>query len=178
FDRARQLSEAYPQQKEVQLEIAKLLAAYPVHAFEQKDYQAALGRLQLLEKTFPNTPETEKIRGLLRDKANALFEEAQALRDQGKADEAIAKLQTAETIYPFLPKLKDTRLRWNKEYPILFVGVAELPRYLDPARAYTDSEKQAVELLFEGLVKLAPYGHRGFRYEPGLAEPPQLLPMG
>src|SRR5262249_8360129 len=36
--------------------------------------------------------------------------------------------------------------------PILYVGVRSLPEFLSPATAWTDAERQAVELLFESLV--------------------------
>jgi ABC-type oligopeptide transport system substrate-binding subunit len=52
----------------------------------------------------------------------------------------------------------------------LRVGVRHLPKHLSPAQAWTPSELRAVELLFEGLVKLSPDGEGGWQYRPGLAE--------
>jgi ABC-type oligopeptide transport system substrate-binding subunit len=67
----------------------------------------------------------------------------------------------------------------SQEHPILRVGVRELPLYLSPARAWTDSELRGVELLFESLVKQHPDGTGVLRYEGGLAEGrPRVIQMG
>src|SRR5437763_13270023 len=61
----------------------------------------------------------------------------------------------------------------------LRVGVRRLPERLSPALATTDNELRAVELLFQGLVKISegPDGVSSFR--PALADgPPRLVPQG
>ena len=42
----------------------------------------------------------------------------------------------------------------------LRVGVRSLPKFLSPGWAVTDSERRAVELMFEGLMKVEPRGRR------------------
>ena len=50
---------------------------------------------------------------------------------------------------------------------------------MSPAQAVSDSDLRAVELLFEGLMKLSPDGVGGCRWEPELAEGrPRLTPHG
>ena len=47
---------------------------------------------------------------------------------------------------------------------------------MSPGRAYTDAEKQAVELQFESLIRLVSNQAEGQRYEPRLADDlPQLV---
>ena len=54
----------------------------------------------------------------------------------------------------------------------------DLPIYLSPARARTESERQAVELLFESLIELGTEADGG-RYRPVLAlGRPQMIPLG
>src|SRR5262249_7116974 len=65
-------------------------------------------------------------------------------------------------------------------HSILYVGVRRLPEMFSPATAWTDAEKEAVELLFEGLVE-AVHGKGVERFEPRLAArlpaaPEQALP--
>src|SRR5207244_2947075 len=83
---------------------------------------------------------------------------------------ALNLLKTAESICQDLPGLRDYSLQLNHKYPILYVGVHELPEEMSPATAYTDSEKQAVELQFESLIRIIFNRALGQRYEVGLAE--------
>jgi ABC-type oligopeptide transport system substrate-binding subunit len=53
---------------------------------------------------------------------------------------------------------------------VLYVAVPSLPRFLSPATAWTDTEKDVLDLLFEPLVRPHPDERHGLRYEPVLAE--------
>jgi ABC-type oligopeptide transport system substrate-binding subunit len=64
-------------------------------------------------------------------------------------------------------------------YPILYVGVRQFPAHLSPATARLDSERQAVELLFEGLLEEVPDESGAVRYVPGaVVTMPIALPGG
>jgi ABC-type oligopeptide transport system substrate-binding subunit len=66
-----------------------------------------------------------------------------------------------------------------KKSQILYVGVHELPELLSPASAWTDSERQAVELLFEGLIEPRYDTRWGQFYRPQLALTlPEIVPGG
>jgi ABC-type oligopeptide transport system substrate-binding subunit len=54
-------------------------------------------------------------------------------------------------------------------HDILYVGVHDLPEKLSPASAWTDSETQAVELLFESLIEARYDRELGQFYRPELA---------
>src|SRR5262249_2666757 len=102
-----------------------------------------------LEQASLLAPEGEAARKLLRARAEVLVKEADGLAD----DAALAKLDEALRLWPQLPGLRDSVLNRRNAYSILYVGVRRLPELFSPATAWTDAEKQAVELLFEGLVQ-------------------------
>src|SRR5208337_3845189 len=122
---------------------------------------------------FPDSPALVSVRRRLHVKAEVLKQEAERLLaakgDKGNTDLAMAKLRVAEEIDPKLQGLHElfTKLRFGSSPPLL-VGVAELPQQMSPALAFTASEKQAVELMFESLVRLTE-GDAGPRYVPELA---------
>jgi ABC-type transport system substrate-binding protein len=89
-------------------------------------------------------------------------------------------VRRAKEIYPQLRGLRQFEMELNQEYPILRVGVrGPQPRYFSPAWACTDSERRAVELLFESLVKLVPDQAGGYRCCRGLSESrPKVVPLG
>jgi ABC-type oligopeptide transport system substrate-binding subunit len=179
FALATRLADDSPNESGVQLAVVKLLAEHASQSFEGKDFLEARKRLSILEERFPDTPALEEIRAKLKDQAESLVKEAKELEKQSKPDEALARLNVAETIYPRLPGLHDYLLRLDKRYPILRVGVRDLPQMLSPATAVSDSEKQAVELIFEGLLRLAKDPRAGMHYAPDLTvDLPRLLPLG
>lgn len=136
-------------------------------------------RLRLLEEVFPDLKSAQRLGEGLQRQAQALFDRAKQLIKEERLPQAQELLRQAEDIYPRLPDLHDFRLRLENRYPILRVGVRELPVNLSPPLACTDTERQAVDLLFEGLVKLSLDPESGQRYEPGLSEGrPRLVPVG
>src|SRR6185437_9793892 len=75
--------------------------------------------------------------------------------------------------------LRDYRLQVGGAYQVLKVGMRELPIYLSPGWAHTDSEKRACELLFEGLVGLVPDDRGSMYYRPLLARGrPRVVALG
>lgn len=62
---------------------------------------------------------------------------------------------------------------------VLVVGVRTLPEMMSPAYARSDSERFALDLLFEGLLRPSFDGAAGRVYEPALArELPRIVPNG
>src|SRR5713226_1242997 len=133
-------------------------------------------RTKMLEELFPDTPAAVPVGDDLRQKAADLFEQAKQIKDPTEALKLAAK---AETIWPDLPGIRDFRLKLSNTYPILLVGVPSLPENMSPSTAVTDSEKQAVELIFESLVKPEEDATAGQLYVPGLAlDRPRVIPLG
>ncbi|WP_020470122.1 ABC transporter substrate-binding protein [Zavarzinella formosa] len=107
----------------------------------------------------------------LRDRATMLVNQAKDLDNGKQSAAALGKLRQAETFDPDLPGIAEVRNRLRGK--VLYVGVARLPERMSPAAATLDSEKWAVELMFESLVQAIPDPEM-IRYRPQLAE---ALPM-
>ncbi len=143
--------------------------------------QKALGRLRQLDDLFPDGKGIQP--------TAALPEAAQKLVEASMKDDAalsdvrlLATLRNVTTMWPSWPAaVRAARLQTAPEPLTLRVGVRQLParERLSPCLALTDSDERAVELVFESLVKLAPDGAGGDRWEPGLAlGRPTLIPRG
>jgi ABC-type transport system substrate-binding protein len=162
---AAQLAELYPESKRVKVETAAAWARYAEDRVKAGAYPAARVYLDRINRLFLHHPQARDLERALAEKAAALVKEAHALQDKGAA---IARLEEAQRIWPRLPGLRDELLRRQGAYLTLYVGVASLPERLSPATAWTDSERQAVELLFERLVHEVYDDRHGERYRPGL----------
>jgi peptide/nickel transport system substrate-binding protein len=186
-----QLAEAYADKPKVQTAVARLRlrrAEKSLQGSKAEEFKKAREILEELEQRFPGNSEVEKeaapLRRQLRDKAAQLMGRAKNLEkkpDQQAA--AAALLAEAEKIWPELPGLRDQRLRLTNAYPVLYVGVRSLPprdrQQLSPATAVTEFERQAVELVFESLVRPAYDSRIGQYYEPSLADVlPRPVPLG
>jgi ABC-type transport system substrate-binding protein len=111
-------------------------------------------------------PDSQVIGQWLERKAAQLVGAARAAKDD---KQALRYLEAAEELWPRLPGLRDEILKHRGQYAILYVGVRGLPIELSPARAWTDVERQALELLFEGLVQTRPAEDGRLSYHPRLA---------
>src|SRR6185312_5712379 len=118
------------------------------------------------------------IRKELNSEAVRLFERAKDLQKSNPV-EARNNLDRAEALDPTIPGLRDAKRQIGSGYPVLYVGVRQWPERMSPATARFDSEKQAVQLLFEGLLEEVPDGSGGVRYRIGAAASyPVLIPGG
>jgi ABC-type transport system substrate-binding protein len=111
---------------------------------------------------------TEGVTERLRQEAGRLLEEARAAKIANKLERAHRLAAEADRRWPLLPGLRELRRELDGVYPSLYVGVVDLPVFFSPATARLDSEKRAVELLFQGLIKLYD-GPGGQTFEPDLA---------
>jgi ABC-type transport system substrate-binding protein len=190
---------AYPGDTAVATEIARLRARYALALVLQAGaknqsaahYQALRQQLDWLDDHAPSAappdflgvvgdvllqagsptitvydPDADAIRQLLKNKAAGLLSQARAVKDD---KQAVKLLESASDIWPLLPGLADELHKRKGQYVILVVGVRSLPTFLSPARAWTDVERQAVELVFEGLLQLRPGDGGRLHYQPQLA---------
>jgi ABC-type transport system substrate-binding protein len=111
-------------------------------------------------------PEADALRQVLQSKAAMFLGAAQQTKDD---KQALKLLEEAVRIWPRLPHLQDELLKRKGRYAILNVGVRKLPKYLSPARASTDEERQALELLFESLMQPRTEEDGSLHYVPQLA---------
>lgn len=181
---AGQLVDIYPHRPEVR---SAIIGVHVRRAFQNLEedrpdsFFAARQALEQLERQFPHASDDEAALGLrrrLQAKAGSYLRRAQEIEATDKL-KAQAYLRTAESIWPQLGAGMDDLRQRLQPYQPLRVGVAVLPKRVSPAAAGTDSERQAVELVFEGLVRSVHDSAAGSRYETVLAAgAPQLVPLG
>lgn len=148
-------------------------------SFPHERMRDARARLRVLEDQFPSSPILQPIRDVLRDQAQMLLDRARQMVKEDRKAEALDLLRRAEDLWPELPGLRTYRLGTDQSYRILRVAVRDLPRYLSPAWATTDSELRAVELLFESLVVPTADERGAMSYRNQLAEGrPHIIPLG
>jgi ABC-type transport system substrate-binding protein len=138
--------------------------------------RVASDRFRQLEDVFPGSQAIQPIARGLRVEAKRLLDQAKGLKDGAEARQ---RIDLAAQICPTLPELAEELARMNQDHPILRVGVRELPSRMVPGQAVTDADLRAVELMYEGLVKLREEPGVGQGYEPGLCGgAPRLVPLG
>lgn len=181
---AAQLAEIYPHHPEVRSAVIQVHVRRALRGLQEdhpETFIAARQALDQLERQFPNAGNDEAalaLRRRLQAKAGAYLRRAQEIEATDKP-KAQAFLRTAESIWPKLGAGMDDLRQRLQPYQPLRVGVAQVPLRVSPAAAVTDSEKQAVELVFESLVRPVPDSAVGSRYESILAAGrPQLVSLG
>jgi ABC-type transport system substrate-binding protein len=152
------------------------MARFITRSLQVENYAEVNQRLKLLREIFTDDALSGPVNESLSRKARELFEKAKKEKDKAKA---VALLTTAENLWPRLQGLRDYRLQLSNAYPILYVGVNELPERFTPAAACTDAERWASELLFESLIQESYEPGVGERYQPVLATGrPSQIPLG
>lgn len=143
------------------------------------DLERLRNRLTEYDAQFPDSrnPIAVRVRVMLHERADKLFQEAERLAATDPS-QARNLLKTVEALNPEQPGLRNTQRDLKSGYSVLIVGTRRLPVMMSPATARFDSEHQAVELLFEGLLDAVPdlspaagddSGGLGVRYVPNLA---------
>lgn len=156
---------------------AELLMKTNTHA----DRVKARELLDEFESRFPGGggDQLRRLRKELTAEANRHLDMAKSYQKAGNLADARDALDRAEALDPTLPGLQDLRRALGGGYKVLYVGARVLPERMSPATARFDSEKQAVELLFEGLLEEIPDGTGGVRYRTGAALAlPTVIPGG
>jgi peptide/nickel transport system substrate-binding protein len=145
-----------------------------------ESYAQVRRRLEQLERQFPSSQDDkglQRLRELLQTKARSEGGKLAALAGKDK-EKAKVLLQQVESIWPELTELRAWREKLGLD-SVLYVGVRHLPQLLSPATAAADSERQALELLFESLVRPTADPAVGQVYEPLLAAGnPRLIAQG
>jgi peptide/nickel transport system substrate-binding protein len=179
---ARTLADAYRDPKEraaVADRLVKMIQNTINTGTEDDRWREARQRLRFLEEVLPGTEALRTVTTGLRQQAQTLLDQAKALRTAEKFQEATARMELAAAIDPGLPGLAQEMASLDRDHPVLRVGVRDLPINLVPGLATTDADRRAVELMYEGLVKLHAEPGAGQRYEPCLAGgAPRLIPLG
>ncbi|MBY0229855.1 MAG: hypothetical protein K2W96_11285, partial [Gemmataceae bacterium] len=183
FDLAPRLAEAAPRFREED----HRLAAAKVAGFLQKALKDSSfsrpeenrQRLKQIEELFPGTGAGQAIADNLRGEAASLLAQAEDAEKGGKKAVAIDLLRRAADLWPELPGLRAAQTRIDRTYQVLRVGGRGVPQKLSPARASTEPELRALDLMFEGLVHLVPDDEGRLYYRPQLAAGrPEVLALG
>jgi ABC-type transport system substrate-binding protein len=165
-------------QLEIYLDLPRIALRKAEKTGKLEDYVSTRYRLEAFEKQQPSSPEAEAIRRGLKARASDLRDEGRALAKTDTAA-AIDKLREATKVWPDLDGLREELSALDSQHPVVYVGVSRLPRYFSPALAWTDPEKQAVELLFDSLLKRIPERGGLSFYRPSLAlAPPRVIHLG
>ena len=179
-EQAQRMAEAYPRREDrepIARQMVDLIQQGLKGGESGEVYKEAHNRLQKLEGFLPNSQAGKEVTKVLHEQFQSLLDLAKKLRDDGKPQEAWEKMRLAQEIWPGGPR--DEWLRLNHVYPILRVGVTDLPVKLLPGLAATDVEHQAVELMFESLIRLRGEPDQGQHYEPVLVDRlPPPVPLG
>ncbi|MBL8797905.1 MAG: hypothetical protein JNM56_28665, partial [Planctomycetia bacterium] len=169
-----------PDVRAVVLQTRVLEAERALAADRLDSFALARRRLEQLERQFPGSQDDknlQRLREALQARARGEGVKLAALAAKDK-DKARALLQQVETIWPEWSELRSWREKLGLD-SVLYVGVRHLPQLLSPATVAADSEKQAIELLFESLVRPIADPAVGQVYEPLLAAGnPRLIAQG
>jgi peptide/nickel transport system substrate-binding protein len=137
---------------------------------QPSELERARDVLVKFESKFPGQTNdaVERVRAALKQKADRLYTRAAAAVKTNSPD-ARNLVRTLELIAPEYEGLRELQGQMKYGYTILYVGVNPLPERMSPATARFDSEKMAVELMFEGLLETLPDETHGVLYRPALA---------
>ena len=145
--------------------VRSLWIGYGSLKLKEGDFSKVRLVLDHLDERFLQSALADPLRLALQKRAQSLGEEASKLPD----DQAVAQLEEALTLWPHAPGLRDNIEKRRKNYRIVYVAVRQLPDNLSPATAFTETERQCLDLLFRRLVQVLLSEKSGQHYEADLA---------
>jgi ABC-type transport system substrate-binding protein len=170
-------------QEAVAKKLADFLRAQGDRNLTREQLREIRNKLKQLQERYPESKDLQAIGTGLKQQAQNFFNRGMELIKDKQNAQGRELLKEAMDLWPQLPGLENAYLKAMREYPILRVGVHDLPVYMAPGVAWTESELAALDLIYEGLVKAVPEGagpndpNAGVRYEPALAERLPVQPM-
>jgi len=173
-DAGTRLMNAYPKDPMVAREVAAARvgeASQLLKSASHADHIRAKELLDEFEGLFPGVggEAVTDIRKQLREMAVKAFTRAKDKKGVGDLTSARDELARAASLDPTVDGIREMQRELRTGYPILHVGVRQYPVNMSPATARVDSERQVVELLFEGLLEEVPEENGAVRYRPGAA---------
>ncbi|VTR94295.1 Extracellular solute-binding protein family 5 OS=Thermoanaerobacter italicus (strain DSM 9252 / Ab9) GN=Thit_0815 PE=4 SV=1: SBP_bac_5 [Gemmata massiliana] len=172
----------YPKDAEVAAEVAtaRVLESKRLLTSEKHfDHVKARELLDEFEASFPGAggDAVRAIRTELTRRAEQAFARAKERKAANDTTGARDALTRAVALDPTLAGARDLQRELKTGYQTLYVGVRQYPELMSPSTARLDSEKQAVELMFEGLLAEVPDDGGGARYRPaGVIGMPAVVP--
>jgi ABC-type transport system substrate-binding protein len=178
----KKLLDEYQQDPDVAREVATAWIGRAVAlaaSDKEEDWLEARRLLDLVEGRFPGAggEPARKVRDQLRKAAEELAGKGEDALSASNIPLARDYAERSYAIDPSAAAVADLRRKLNIS-PSLYVAVRPFPTRLDPLNARLDGERQAVELLFEGLLEEVPDPGSGTRYRPGAALGPAAVVPG
>jgi len=171
-----QLNPNYPNlKKDIGITVDHLIAT----AYEdRRDYRMARHYLGILKRDYADHPIALKWERRMSEDAGKLVREALAADRAGNARDACLKIQQAAHIWPDHPIVKEQFDRLFGRYPILYVGVRDLPRRFDPWAPPGTADNRVARLLYVPLTEVTGVGENTKFSYPLLDGEPQLTELG
>jgi peptide/nickel transport system substrate-binding protein len=154
------------------LEVLVTLRLGEAAELAKSDDQASLVKARDLLSDFENkvpnsgNEQAKEVRAALAEKAKKLIDTAGTTGDK---DRQRTLLNEAKQLNPDDPSVRAKQRELRTGYSALVVGVTRMPRLMSPATAREDSERMAVELVFESLLDPLPDEQYGRVFRPLLA---------
>jgi len=177
--RLLQLYKSNPKVLEAVLAARLAEAEQLVQSDKVTDLERGRNLLGDYESRFPNAnnESAKRVRAELAKRAKQFLDDA--TRKLGTDDGGARNLlKTVEAIDPDNPALRGMQQQLKAGYSVLVVAARQLPERMSPATARFDSEKQAAELMFEGLSEALPDPLDGVRFHPALAADRSIVGAG
>ncbi|MBM3982394.1 MAG: hypothetical protein FJ304_19420 [Planctomycetes bacterium] len=178
------LMQAYPKDAAVAADVASarvLEAKRLLASAKHFDHVRAKELLDEFEARYPGGG-GDPVRALRADIsriASTAFQRAKDKKGVNDLTAARDALAQAAALDPTLQGLREMQRELKAGYQTLYVGVRQYPVNMSPVTARFDSEKQVVELIFDGLLAEVPDDGNGARYRPGAAVAmPAVVPGG
>ena len=173
-DLSARLVASYPNDKEIAELIGKVKLAEAerlLKAGADADVLSARKTLDALESSFPGSfgDSGRKLRTQIRELALKALKRSQEKFDLGDKRTARDELERAIAFDSDIDGIREMQKKLGLNYSILYVAARQYPQYMSPATARLDSEKHAVELVFEGLLEEVPDATGAVHYRPGAA---------
>ena len=146
-----------------------LQASFRSGVESEEGVRLSLRRLRELEDHFDKKL-LNPISAGLHKHADALFNLAKTYEEKKEYGKALEAIGQAVELWPEKNELRTYQQKLKSNHRILRVGMRELPLYMSPGLATTDSELRAVELLFESLVKYNIDAAGNCQFVPALAK--------
>jgi ABC-type oligopeptide transport system substrate-binding subunit len=183
-DASTRLMNAYPKDAAIAQEVARARVAEAERLLASASHIDHLRAKELLDEfdsRFPGAggEAVRKARNQVKDIALKAFTRAREKKAVGDLTTARDELARASALDPTIEGVREMQRELRTGYPILYVGVRQYPLNMSPSTAKLDSEKQAVELMFEGLLEEVPEENGSVHYRPGVAlTMPTAVPGG
>jgi ABC-type transport system substrate-binding protein len=169
---AAYLRTVYPPTRDLMDAIQAHYIAMAQDLIAKDKHPDARRKLEFFLKKYANavSPDVEQVHKQLQAKAGQLLSQGKALADAGEASKAFSFIQQAEDTWPQLAGLQEQRGRLLKAFPVLRVGVKQLPTQISPTTALSDVDRAACQLVFDQLFKLraGPSARDGYECRLGL----------